>query len=149
MSLSNYSFYLEMKLAQNGRLVFTDRIRSMGEGTVFTGVCLSTEGRDSAWRGVCKTPNQILRKTTLRYLGRPPPPPGYLGRPPSRIQSTQEYGQYVVGTYPTGMHYCLAHYLLHFMMNSPDPQNLILVSIIFQSLEITWTGNSVEQQVYQ
>ena len=47
---------------------------------------------------------------------------------------TQEYGQYVVGSHPTGMHARLTRYLLHFMMKSPDPQNLILVSIILQSL---------------
>ena len=81
--------------------LITDRIRSMGEGYVFTSICLSTgetvcprgvfRGGWCCQRGVgvsggCAGESPILQKM------RPPP--------------IWEYGQCTVGTHPIGMHSC-------------------------------------------
>ena len=74
--------------------IFNDRIRSMGEGNVFTGVCLFTRpfafGGGSAWRG--------LHRRGSAWRGGL-----HEGGGASVLR-----GQILIGTHPTGMHSCMS-----------------------------------------
>ena len=72
--------------------VIIDRIRSMREGYIFTGVCHSVH---RGWGVLWGWPGGVW--------------PGVGGRHPHpKTQAIREYGQWAVGTHPKGMHSCSA-----------------------------------------
>ena len=83
-----------IKECQNRKLSFYPRrIQSMGQGNVFTDVCLFTMG------AVCLP--------TMPWEGRPPSPLRNQKPPPCQDMGiVTGYGQQAGGTHPTGMHPC-------------------------------------------
>ena len=81
--------------------VVTARIRSLGWGNVFTGVCLSTGGR--GW-----LPSMHHRSHDWRWVSaKPPVCRPTRCRPPWDTWDTTGYGQQAGCTHLTGMHSCL------------------------------------------
>ena len=98
-------------------VLFLPAATKLGEGYIFTGVCLSTEGRvsASAHAGIPPSPDQAPP------LGPDPPGPG---SPPDQApppgKRTPAYGLQAAGTHPTGMHSCynfLVTYLIFYNIN--------------------------------
>ena len=96
------------------KFVITDRIRSMGEGYVFTGVCHSVHRRGgclvrgevwvSGQRGISHFSEEGVSHFSEGGLQSPPPP-------------IQEYGQRAVSTHPIGMYSCLKSFFVITFMN--------------------------------
>ena len=75
--MNNMHIYLTFLLHWH---LVTDRIRSMGEGNILTGVCLSTGGGGLLWEGG-------FHANPPQKADLPPPPP-----PPQKEE--REYGRY-------------------------------------------------------
>ena len=115
-------------------VIFLPAATKLGQGNIFTSVCLSTGGEgclpqcmlgytppDQAPPGPGTTPLRSRHPPWTRHhqapppprtrhhhhppLQAPPPPPGSRHTPPPRKQ-TSAYGQRAAGTHPTGMHSC-------------------------------------------
>ena len=71
--------------------IFTARKRSLGQGNIFTNICV----KNSVHRGGGSAP---------LHAGIPPPPPRQ-GSPPCAVHA-ERYGQQVGGMHPTGMQSC-------------------------------------------
>ena len=101
-------------------MIFTDRIRSMGEGNAFIGVCHSVQRGVSLLGGVC-----LLKEICIEN------PPG----------DTVRRGS--VGAHPTGMQSCFSQFFKH-------RRNLVSASFLFQNMNMSFyvTNKSCFLHVY-
>ena len=98
------------------RSIFTARKRSLGQGNMFTGVCLSTGG----------VPDQVHPPGADTPLSRHPQP---------SAEHAGRYGQRAGGTHPTGMQSC------PFCMSSSFFRNVYLVMVAFTKYKNLYMGS--------
>ena len=84
-------FLMETEFLMDAESVLLPAATKLGQGNIFTSVCLSTGGR-----GVCLSACWDIHAPEQT-------PPGIRHPPP---EQTQAYGQRAASTHPTGMHSC-------------------------------------------
>ena len=76
----------------------------LGQGNIFTGVCLSTGGSASVHAGIYPPDQTLPPPPSPRDQTLPEQDPPQEQTPPRK--QTPAYGQRAAGTHPTGMHSC-------------------------------------------